>query len=378
MFDTPQQEEQHQAQEKNCAKSRPNRGFIGTIQLLPAPYEQEFDAVISVSLNASNAFLTEHVAWETSDESVLLKIPSPWRDDPGCLAVDVDIYLRQNLTLENFSLSANVSSVSIPKPLGLVVNKETKINLDAGSLHSNPFFQSSNTYLNVHAGSIHGSYSIYDTLTLSTQAGSITADIIPKPEFSSQPAPANLTATSRSGSITILYPPKDSRDKIPAREYYTTAHADHGSIRGFYLHGANTTLSTAAGSIDADILPYSTKPPTKETSEQTSYLTTTSHAGRQHVHVFSPYLDPGKPLRNLHSTHRTSVSGVRLEYPSEWEGSIDGKTHVGSLKLEGKGVNIIEEGNIGPVGHYLKAEKGDGDSVIEFEVNVGIAELFIM
>ncbi|KAF2433281.1 hypothetical protein EJ08DRAFT_676824 [Tothia fuscella] len=354
-------------QQHGCQQLHSGRALRSAIQLLPAPQDQKFDIVVSVSLNASNEILTESVTWESSDDSLVLKLPSLWQ---GCLMVDVDVFVRQNLALDTFSITANASSVDIPTALGLLVNKQTNINLNAGSLSAYPFLQSRKTRIVLDAGSLNGDYGLYDVLDIYAKAGVVLANITPQPADNENPAPANLTVGTGAGGININYPPKSMKEKIPERDYYTTITTKQGSIRGCYLHGKNTTVSTSQGEILADILPYAA-----DSSEST--LDTSTGAGAHSLKVRSPYLNPDTPIKRLNSKHCTSVSSLTLEYPPEWEGTIEGKVNVGSLSVSGDGLRVIEKGKIGVVGQFIRAEKGGGNSTIDFSSEVGRASLSV-
>jgi hypothetical protein len=344
------------------------RGFIGTIHILPAPENQTLDLVVAVSINASNAFLTEHVGFHTTDSSVSLILPSPWKDDShsGCLVVEVSMFFRQNLTLKQLSISSDLSNIEVIPQLGLVVGV-TNIHTKLGTLTAHPFFASRITRINIDAGSVRGEYGLYDVLSITTKAGSIEVDVLPKPIDKDHPALAIFSAFASSGHIDVAFPPANT--KIPERDYLTVVKTDHGSIKGCYIHSTNTSLSTKVGSITAKILPFIID------SSAPSSLATNTDAGMQEIEVLSPYNK--KPITNLSSKHLTALASLKITYPDEWEGFIDGQTKLGSLGLEGSRLKVIEEGSIGFVGHYVKAERGDGNSTMLVRSAVGGAKMVV-
>jgi hypothetical protein len=344
------------------------RGFIGTIQMHPAPEDQPFDLVVSVSINATNAFLAEHVDYDTTESSLSLNLPSPWNDDShsGCLLVEVSMYFRQNLTLKQLSITSDISDIEVLPNLGLRVGV-TNILLKLGTLIAHPFIASRITYISVDAGTVKGEYGLYDVLSITTKAGSIEADILPKPVDEDHPALAIFSAFAGAGSIDVAFPPANT--KIPERDYLTVVKTHHGSIKGCYIHGTNTSLSTVTGSITAKILPFITD------LSVSSSLSTTTETGRQDIEILSPY--NGKPITNLTSKHLTALANLKITCPDEWEGFIDAKTNLGGVGLEGSRLTVVEEGSIGLVGHYIKAERGDGDSKMVVRSAVGTAKVVV-
>jgi len=262
-------------------------------------------------------------------------------------------------------LASNLSSIYIPQELDLTITNTTQIRLDSGSLTANPFFTSRETRIDVNAGSVHGEYGLYDLLSVHTKAGSVKIDVIPKPADKETPLPAEFIAGSQTGSVHVAFPPPGT--EIPEREYHTTASSHYGSVSGNFIHGVKTILTTNAGSITAQLLPYAA-------NAYSSILETRTDTGGQRIELLSPYVDAKCLIKRLSSTHYTHASSLKLKYPSEWEGSIHGHTGAGSLTLRGKDVKIIEEGG-GPVGHYVSAEKGNGNSTMDFRTDFGSAHV---
>jgi hypothetical protein len=348
------------------------RSFIGHVQILDAPEDQKFDLVISVTTNATNDFLTENIKQETTDSSVTLSLPSPFGYDEtaGCLAVNVSMYFRRNLTLENLIISPMMSNVEFLQDIGLVVSDTTGIDIKAGWLNAKPFPASRKTQINVSAGGVRGEYPLYDVLWINSQAGSVRVHVIPKPIDEENPAPAELRVYADAGSIDIAFPPPNIT--IPDRDYFTDIKTARGSVTGNYIHGKDTSLVTGAGRIAAKVLPFLDD---TDTSRNSTFHTATD-AGIQDIELLSPYKNAGVPIRNLTSTHVTALGGLKVRYPSEWEGFIDGKTTMGSLALDGKGVKIIEAGSVGLTGRYVQAKKGEGDSSMIFRSEIGGADCF--
>jgi hypothetical protein len=347
------------------AKSSSGR-FKGLIQILPAVDDQASDIRVNVAISASSSVISEAVQYEASKSSLTINLPRPWDQHSGTrpwLEVNASLHIRSGLTLNDLSIASDTSHVDIPKAIDLRVNNTTNINLRSGGVTANPFFASRDTEIDVGSGSISGEYPLYDLLSLRTRAGSIIADVVPKPVDKDAPAPAVFAATSYAGSVRVTYPPHGA--EIPRREYRTTVSSRQGSVNGRFLHGVDTVLETNAGSITADILPFAA-------NDYKSTLHTRTNAGSQTIKLLSPYADPGARIGGLSSFHQSHASGITIEYPPEWEGKIDGRTSFGSLTLRGN-VRIIKEGGTGSVGRYVLAEKGDGDSDLKFRTSAGSA-----
>jgi hypothetical protein len=348
--------------------------FIGNILIWTGTEDQVRDIVMNATCTASNDFLAKQISYDTTCSSLSITLPSLHGDTShsGCYNLDISLFFRPNITMGGLKISSDLSNVKVMPGVDFIVLGQTEIDLRGGSVTANPLFASRKTYIDVNAGSVHGEYGLYDLLSISTKAGSIHVDVVPKSIDVDKPAPAELLASALAGSIDITFPPANTT--IPERDYYTTIKAQEGSIRGNYIHGKNTALSTNAGSIVAKLLPFFNE---DSANSKISTLSTTTDAGKQDIEVLSPYNNTGISIKQMASQHLTAFASLRLKYPSEWEGFIDGKTTVGSLELDGSDLRIIEEGSIGVVGHYVKAERGDGDNELTFRSGAGSAKVLV-
>lgn len=338
---------------------------MGTLQLLPAREGQASDITIDVAIAASDAFIAESVQTDVTETSLKINLPRHWGRgivSNSCLRVNVSIFIQPGLILEELLLDIDASRVEIPSELDLKVDT-SKIDLHAGGLDATPFFTSRETHINLGAGSVTGEYSLYDLLQIQTHSGSVNVNVLPQKADDEKPVPAILSIGSDAGSVHAAYPPLGT--PIPNRQYCTTVWSHQGSINGNYIHGIKTTLESNSGSITANILPYIVK-------DFNSILHTRTDAGAQRINILSPYNAVGTKIKGLTSSHLTHAASLTIEYPPEWEGRIEGRTGVGRLTLRGD-VKVIKEGGVGPVGGYVLAEKGNGDSKMEFRTNAGSA-----
>jgi hypothetical protein len=351
----------------NSRRRSSNGKFFVTFELLPALQNQASDIKVEVAISASDSILSESVQTEITKSSLKINLPRPWDRDPmseSCMRVNVSMFVRPKLVMENLLLDLDESRMHIPSPVDLIITNATRILLSKGGLDATPFFTSRETRIEVGAGSVTGEYPLFDLLQIQTHAGSVTINIIPQEVDKTNPLPAVLSIKSSLGSIHTAFPPPGT-SIIPTRDYHTTVHSHRGSITGTYIHGSQTLLSSTAGSITTDILPYTA-------SAYNSTLHTFTTAGSQNINLLSPYISPGRVLSSLTSKHITHAASLDIAYPSEWEGHIEGSTAVGALTLRGE-VRIIKEGGLGPVGRYVVAEKGDGRSEMEFRTGAGSA-----
>ena len=121
-----------------------------------------------------------------------------------------------------------------------------------------------------------------------------------------------------------------------------------GSIRGHYTLGENLYLTSQAGSIDIEV-----EVDTTIKSPKANFHTHSS-AGSIRVDLL-----PALKHRNqIAAVHHAQAGSVHLAYPYDWEGKVEGSTSAGSLKMKGKGLEIVESrGSFG--NRYEKAVKGD-------------------
>ena len=229
---------------------------------------------------------------------------------------------------------------------------QTNINLHVGSVSASPL-NSRETRIDTHSGSVSGTYKLYDLLSVHTFSGSVQVSVAPQAAAASAPAPATLALGTTAGSIDVTYPPFGA--KVPARDYDTSVQTVSGSIHGSVVHGSKTSIRSRSGEVAIRILPFAA-------DDYKSTLDTRTDMGSHDVTLLSPQKDPGTQMRRLESSHRTLSGSLRVEYPGEWEGELEGGTKSGSLNVGGKDVRIVERGTYGPIGGWVKAVKGNGES----------------
>jgi hypothetical protein len=341
---------------------------FGTIHVIPGLKDQEADLKINMTSASSELEIVELISSARSTGSLAFQVPfesinTNQIETIPCLGADIVLSFRPGLVLENFQISSPNLELFISS--SMIVKNTTEISLNTGGLSAHPFVSSRKTYINGGSNSISGDYGLYDLLSIRSQSGSVSIGVEPKEADKEEPKPAVLTVHSGSGSIRV----QTSQMNIPEREYRTTVIAQDGTISGSYLHGTLTDIESASASIDVDILPYSA-------DGYASTLLTKSASGSQKVNLLSPYTDTGKAIARLKSTHVVASGQLQLAYPDAWEGQIEGRTSSGSLTLQGRDVDIIEQGSKNG-GKYVVAKKGDGASSMKFDTQSGSVQASI-
>jgi hypothetical protein len=325
----------------------------GSIQILQGK-SQKADIVVDFSFNTSDATLLEYLEFTQEEESLVLnfpKTPIPPEELNGrqCIETETLIYVRDGFAIDQFDLESRVFSVIIPSELDFSADT-TKITISAGSLRASPMFKSRETYVKDHAGSVRGQFSVYDVLDIATEAGSISIDAFPQEASSKAEHPAVLSVHSHAGSVNAQYPPNGI--KIPTREYRTDIGSHAGGISGRYIHGVKTSVKSTLGSIKAEIIPLAA-------DNYPSELTTESTSGSLHIKVLSPYLSDQNALRRLDANHISQHGSIHVAYPSQWEGTVEAVSSMGSVRVHGEGLKVVKEGRNG-IGKFIEAKKGNG------------------
>jgi len=210
---------------------------------------------------------------------------------------------------------------------------------------------------------VKGEFDLYDLLSINSTAGSLILSINPQPADEQNPVPAELLISSLAGQVSVDFPAIN----VPNRDYHVSIDSHHGSIDGHILHGRITSISSKTASIAVELTPYAA-------GDYTSTIRTSCKTGAHKVSVLSP-AEPGVPIKEMSSIHSTSTGSLVLHYPKEWEGTIEGDTKVGSLNLYGD-LEIVRQEPRNTVGRYVLAKKGNGNSTLNFNVDVGSVNVY--
>lgn len=236
------------------------------------------------------------------------------------------------------------------------------------------YWSSRRTHVSTHSGSIEGTYALRDFLQVDSKSGSIDIEVEPKKAASEDPSdePADFIAKSKSGSVNVEFPARHDEIGIPERQYRSRIETHSSSVSGRYLLGVSTSIKTHSGSIGVDVLPVSA-------SLWNSTLHTYSHSGTTSLSLLGALTEVPSHWWNMdsiHSKHESSSGSINLEYPSRWEGFIEGRTKSGSINVRGEDVEIITDVH-GPDGHRLVARKGIGGSTLSFKSSSGTVHILV-
>jgi DUF4097 and DUF4098 domain-containing protein YvlB len=335
-------------------------GISGETHLLPAPADQVSDVRVNFSIATSQPLAVDSVRFSQSRNTLMLNGVSlewPTTASTNCMVMTSLVYVKPGLNWKNLHIESRNTRVLIHEDLNLVVDTTT-ITLAKGSLKA-AIVDSRKTIIDIVSGSVSGIYALRDLLSIHTQSGSINVGVEPQDALKDDVKPATLDVLSRSGSVKIEYPTTG----LPDRDYKTSIDASMGSVTATLVHGSATTINAYSGSIKAEIIPYNA-------SDTPSTLSTYTLSGSTRVKVMSPFNNPGANISSLSSSHKGKSGSINLWYPQEWTGTLEGGTQSGSLKVQGKDVNIIREGR-GAAGRHIVAEKGDGESKLDFATMSG-------
>ena len=213
------------------------------------------------------------------------------------------------------------------------------------------------TVIDLTSGSVTGAYSLYDLLSIHTTSGHIDITLNLQNASTSAPKPALLDLSTASGSIRVKTPALHTT-KIPDREYKTSISSYSGSIDAEIVHGTRTSLKTSSGRIVAELVPFG--PNTSRSDVETR-----TYSGGTDITVRPSSANASQPLRKLYADYQHGSGGLRVRYPSTWEGSVQGKTAAGGVDIKWDGLRIVKDKK-GYVGREIEAVKGEGEGVLRF------------
>ncbi|KAK4888232.1 hypothetical protein LTR27_012842 [Elasticomyces elasticus] len=221
-------------------------------------------------------------------------------------------------------------------------------------------------YIDTGSHSLTGQYSLYDLLSIHSSSGSININVRPEPPDKQHPVPARLIVEGRSGSMNINM----AGYEIPERDYVVSIDSQSGSVRGSLVHGRQTSVMSRSGRIDLDLS-------ISGANNTASSLNTRSESGGTDITVHNQHIfdtraaGSGPSIKQMSSTHSSGSGGLVLRYPREWEGTIQGQTGSGGLRLHGADVDVVSRGP-----HSVYAKKGKGDSTLSFRTGSGSVDVY--
>ncbi|KAF2668720.1 hypothetical protein BT63DRAFT_283780 [Microthyrium microscopicum] len=328
------------------------------VHILAADKDQTDDIVVRFTFNVTNPSLLKRLVLDATDSTLTIRYPDPDTDRNGpygeqCIESQTTIYVRPELKLDELTVESWIFGITIPEPVSLTATT-ANFTLLAGSMHADPMFEATNTYIHVAAGSVKGTFPLHNELSIQAAAGTVAADIVPRETKLGEVArSAKLTIATEAGGVHVEYQPPAGMHSFPERDYQVNISSRLGHISGSVLHGSLTSLQTAVGNIRANILPFAA-------DRYPSDMATVSHAGRQMINLLTPLNEPEMPLARLDSRHTSNAGEVDVTYPKTWEGVVEAVSAVGRVAVGGPDVHIIKQDRKF-IGGYVEAERGEGD-----------------
>lgn len=339
----------------------------GTVWLAPAAAEQKVPLRVGWSFAASEDLDTMGLRTRLSRDRLELLGPEPGhaRSKVSCLSVAVSLSIKDDTVLEYLNLSttaADIRAVASSSEFTRAAEtwniSSTHIETRSGNIRL-PYWNSRETVIKSHSGSVSGDYDLRDLLAISSWSGSVSISVHPDAADKERPRPANLRVDSHSGSVKV----NTNIVEPPDRDYRTKILTDSASISGTYLFSTSASFKSSSGSITADLLPL--------ISDYTSAaLYTEGGSSSTNLHLLSPLRASNALSYMLDSSHVSGSGSLHIEYPNEWEGTIEGKTGSGSINLVGEDLKVHYATD-----HQILARKGKGASEFRFRTGSGSANL---
>ena len=345
--------------------------------------EQSFGTSIRVelALHGSDPKLTssEWLGIVKTDSALTLRTPRwmPKEDSSAsherspCIYVSATIWIAPGTILETLGIDAETLSVDFFPGLDYAITKSTEISVYSATLSIKATnapekltINSRETVIDVTSGSVTGTYPLYDYLSIHTESGSIDVTIEPKTASEDNVKPAVLRLTSNSGSVRA----RTSTISPPDREYRADVYTSSGSIDVTLLHGIRTSLRSINGRITANLYPFGDNNTRTEIESH-------CHSGSTHVTLHPSLSHPDDPLKRLNAYYGSTSGSMQLQYPDQWEGTVEGTTLSGGINLNWEGLKIIKDGKKGWLKRHIKAVKGDGEGTLVFTDTSGSVTL---
>lgn len=349
--------------------------LLGEVRVRPAVDDPESSIRVDLEFHASEPNLLDFIELQKSESTFSIKTLSDVAglQDP-CLSIIATIWISPGLSLRSMSIETHNLAIQYYPDLSYTIHNTTTITSSHGSIHmcpSLPTNHSRETIIRTSSGSIHGTYPLYDLLSLHTESGAIDVRVAPQPAAASAPTePARFTASTSSGRIAAYYPIGLglAASSLPNRDYRVALRTSSGAIHGSYLHGTYTSLRSSSGSVDVTLAPY---------GEAASTIRTNTQSGDMRLRVLDSLTAPlpDTPMRALSSEHDAESGDLRLRFPDAWEGGIEAKTSSGDLDVDWDGVRLVRDERDDGGWRRLVAVRGNGHGKIRFRSSSGSMEL---
>ena len=324
--------------------------------------------------------------WDQGVESLMLNSPRQIAADPTslhapCIYFNGTIWVKPGTVMDYFETSSQTMSIIFHEGLSLRLNDFLWISATVGSLTMPSFRHLLSTYftyrsiaISLSSGSATGTYSLFDSLSITTRSGNIDIDIDLHEASHSKLEPVDLKLESTSGDINVRTPIlRTSLFKlpftiIPYRVYRSTISTGSSNIRVELVHGNNTSLRSSSGSISARLVPY-------DTLSQASEITSTNAAGDTDIIITPSLLHPESPIKKLYGSFSSLTGSLCVTFPKTWEGTLVGQTLSSTLFIDWSFMVIISDSRQGSYWRQTRAIKGNGEGEVSFQQTSGSVTL---
>ncbi|MCJ1248598.1 hypothetical protein MMC30_005816 [Trapelia coarctata] len=358
---------------------------MGELHVRSSTEHLEANVRLDLEIHYSEPGMMKEIGFVPHEESLSMFSPSHIEVESGtssnpCMYFVGTLWIAPGARFDFLSISSQ--SMTIIFHDGIDVDAEG-LGVDATGANSVAFptgnskqtnIDSRKIVISTSSGSIRGTYPLYDLLEAKSRSGSITIDITPKEASSSDPQPATLYLSTMSGTIQSNTPFLATNDRdslaslVPARDYRTTISSMSGALRITTIHGSQTVLKSTTGSIVAELSPYGDP-------DDKSQLTTSAETGSTTVTVLPSLSHPGEALRNFYAAYKVNTGSLVINYPREWEGTVQGTTVTGSINVNWPGLEIESWGGRKTGWSNFKGVKGHGEGRLEFHGVTGSVSL---
>ena len=341
--------------------------------------------LVDVVTHFSESDMMKLTVWDRQTNSLRFYTPSHVVKDSSssslpCMFSNVTIWIAPGAKLDALLIQTESFSVTVHEGLSFDT-KVLKISTVAGSVTFPNRYPTGSLYnyreviISTVSGSIHGDFPLYDLLSITSISGTVNIGLEPKEAAEHASVPAQLHVETVSGTIYVNTPAVVGAGEsfigaaIPDRDYRVFVSSTSGTQYVNVIHGSETILHSVSGTVQATLSPYGA-PWAK------SNIDVVTKSGSVEVTVLSSISHAGQAMTNLYGTYKRLSGSLKVKYPGEWEGEIEGSTLSGSLNIAWPGLTVIQDGRSGGSGYrILKAIKGHGHGQLYFEGISGSTDL---
>ena len=326
----------------------------GELRIRPSAPDAKYDIFVELHGTVSSRAIVNEIVIERHPEALGVYTPAEidsynkGATEEPCLFLEMTVWVKPTTSLSFFRISSQLSNVKLYPGLSIFTPEATIVALTAPiqALPPDPgaSAESSNVTLSnsraitidTDAGAILGTYPIYDSLTIRSQAGAITVSVEPKPADPKHVKPASLVVNSGAGAIRLDTPAlRSSRglSSIPDRDYQNTITSLAGSVQASLLHGSQMKINSQFGYVQADLYPYGSP-------QRATYLNVEMESAATNAVIHRSVSHPDEPLRRFHSNFKYQTGSLKVTHPATWEGKVRGRLLTGLVTADWPGLEV--------------------------------------